>query len=104
MVHGVEELILVDETPNEEVNKAEEENEERAGQDAIDSADDEYKDGLREKKPVGEDGGLDELGVVSGGFGADKVDGVEGDAAEFKKAEGQEAETLEDNEVGVELG
>ena len=102
VVHGVEELVLVDEGADEEVEQAEEEDEPGAREDGVDDADDVDEDRLREVEAVAEDGRGAQLGVVAGRFGGEGIEGVEGDGAEFEEAEREEAETLEDDEVHVE--
>lgn len=104
MVHGVEELVFVDEAAEEEVEQAEEEDEPAAGEDGVDDADDVDEDRLREVEAVGEHGRLARGGDVAGclvGAGV-VVEGIQGDGAEFEQAEGEQAQPLEDDEVHVE--
>ena len=104
VVHGVEELVFVDEAANEEVDEAEEEDEEGAGEDAVDGTDDEDQDRLGEEKAIRKHWRLYEFSIVSRGLSANKVNGVERDTAKLQEAEGQEAETLKDYEVSIKLG
>lgn len=76
MVHGVEELVFVDEPADEKIDEAKKEHEEGARKYAVDGADDEDEDGLWKEKPIGEDRGLHEFGVVSRSFGTDEEYGV----------------------------
>ena len=55
------------------------------------------------EKAVRKDWGLNKLGVVPRSLGTNKVDRVKRDGTEFKEAKGQEAQTLENDEVCVEL-
>ena len=104
MVHGVEELVFVDEAAEEEVEQAEEEDEPAAGQDGVDDADDVDEDRLGEVEAVGEDGRLAIGGDVTGRLVGARVvvEWVESDGAEFQQAEGEQAQALEDDEVHVE--
>ena len=58
MVHGIEQLVLVDKATDHEIDEAEEEHEPGAGKHAVDCANHKDKDCLGKVEPVAEDGGL----------------------------------------------
>ena len=64
MVHGVEELILVDEAADSEVDSPGEEDLPGFAKDAVDDADDKDEEDLGEEKAVVEGCWLVEFGVV----------------------------------------
>ena len=101
VVHGVEELVLVDEGAEKEVEQAEEEDEPGTREGGVDDADDEDEDRLREVEAVAEDWGLDQFGAVAWCPCADTVEWVDGHGAEFEEAKWEEGETLEDDEIHV---
>lgn len=61
VVHGIEQLVFVDEKPYDEMCKAGEEHHPRIGQNAIHQADDENQDDLRKVEPIAKDRRLYEL-------------------------------------------
>ena len=89
MVHSVEELVLVNEAADEKIDEAEEEDEKRAGEDAVDGADDENEDSLWEEEAVRKHGRLNQLSVIPRSLSTNEIDRVERDAAEFQEAEGK---------------
>lgn len=64
MVHGVEQLVFVDEASNDEVDQTEEEDQPRALKHAVHGADDENQECLWKVEAVTEDGWLNKLCVV----------------------------------------
>ena len=64
MVHGVEQLVFVDEASNEEVDQTEEKDEPRALKDAVHSANDENQECLWKIEAVTENWWLNKLCIV----------------------------------------
>lgn len=65
MIHGIQQLVLEREGADDEVEQTEAEDQNSVGgKDAVDDAEDEDEDGLREEESVLELGRLDELSIV----------------------------------------
>lgn len=64
VVHGVEELVFVDEGAHDEVDQAEEADEPGPWENGVDDANDEDEDGLREVEAVAEGWGVLEIRIV----------------------------------------
>lgn len=89
VVHGVEQLVFVDEAADSEVDETEEADDVRAGEDAVDDCDYENEDCLWEGKAVAECRWFAEVSVVAGCACAEALEGVEEYAAKFEEAEGE---------------
>lgn len=102
MIHGVQELVLICEVANNKVEPAKRKDKTTAWENGVYECDDEYEDGLWKEEPIGEHRGFPELFIVTRGTCAYEVDWVQSDRSEFEKAEGEHADTLENDKVNVE--
>lgn len=89
VIHGVEQLVFVDEAADGEVDEAEEADDVRAGEDTVHDSDYEDEDCLWERKAVAERGGLVEAGVVAGCARAKALEWIKKHTAKFEKTEGE---------------
>lgn len=64
MIHRVEELVFVDEIPDDKVEQAKKQHKPRAWQDAVHNANDKDKQGLRKVEAITEDRWLHQFRVI----------------------------------------
>jgi len=102
VIHSVKKLVLVNETSNEEISQARQNDLPAVSQHTVDNADDEDENSLRKVETIAETRGLYEFGVISGRLGSHESNRIESHGADFQKPKREQTETLEDDEICIE--
>ena len=101
VVHGIQELILVDELADGKVYQPEKANQPRAGENTVHHANDQDEDRLWDGKAVAERRWRGQLSVVSWCFGGQEIDRVHRNAAKLQKPERKQPQTLQHQKIDI---
>ena len=119
VVHGIQELVFVDEASNQEVGEAGEDDFPAVSKDTVDDANYEDQNCLWQVKAVAESRRLDQFGIVydkvshkvseskkvmitSRSLGTHQTDRIQCYSAKLEKPEWEQSKALQNNKVGVE--